>query len=85
MDKEQETFRIEMVDQKLTEIDEENYADHIGAHIMTVSEFLEHVEWGYLISYDGSAVIRGGTQDNEYWDWETPIPSDATHIEWYNR
>lgn len=85
MNNEQEAFRIKMMDQKLTEMDEECYAGHIGAHIMTVSEFLHDVKWNYLTPYDGSARIRGGAQDNEHWDWETPIPSDATHIEWYNK
>jgi hypothetical protein len=68
-----------------SEENEEDYGDYPGCDLMTVAEFLETVEWGGFIPYDGSAIIRGGTKDNEYWDWETPIPDDATHIEWYNK
>ena len=85
MNEEPEVFRLEMLDQKLTEIDEENYAEDLGCNIMTISEFLHDVNWGYLIPDDGAAIIRGGTRDNEYWDWESKIPSDATHIKWCNK
>ena len=85
MSGEPEVFKITMMEPELTKMNDEDCAVHIGAQIIPVSEFLEDVKWGFLIPYDGSARIKGGAQDNEYWDWETPIPADATHIEWYNR
>ena len=85
MAEEPETFHLEMLSEVSADISDEEYEDHLGVDIMTVQDFLEHVGLGYLIPYDGSAIIRGGTKDEEYWDWETPIPDDATHIEWYNR
>ena len=85
MNEEPETFRFEMLNAVSDGIDDENYGDYPGCDLMTVAEFLETVEWGGFIPDDGSAIIRGGTKDKEYWDWLTPIPSDATHIEWYNK
>jgi len=63
----------------------EDYDDYPGFDLMTVRDFGQCVGLGYFIPDDGSAIIRGGTRDNEYWDWNSPIPSDATHIEWYNK
>ena len=85
MAEEPETFRFEMLSVVSADGDDEEYKDYPGFDLMTVAEFLETVEWGGFIPYDGSAIIRGGTKDEEYWDWETPIPDDATHIEWYNK
>ena len=85
MAEEPEAFRFEMLGEVSADGDDEEYKDYPGFDLMTVVEFLEIVEWGGFIPYDGSAIIRGGSKDNEYWDWEAPIPDDATHIEWYNR
>lgn len=57
--------------------------------IMTVGEFLENVNSGFFIDYDGSGhPMRDGKMDKRidvYPSRAKDIPSDATHIQWYNK
>ena len=75
------------------DIDPPDYGD-----VMTVAEFLEDVENGNLIDYDGHGYpMRDGKiahGRNTGFDYEfvvrpskgkDGIPADATHIVWFNR
>lgn len=58
--------------------------------VYTVQEFLDHVRAGSFIDYDGFGYpVKDGLADEScpIHPSECPgsIPSDATHIVWYNR
>ncbi len=56
-----------------------------GDH-MPLDEFLESVEVGAFIPYDGSGYYATATHEsrNSVWDRISP-PSWATHVMWYNK
>ncbi|KAB1068750.1 hypothetical protein [Methylobacterium planeticum] len=58
-------------------------------HVMTVEEYLDSVECGAFIDYDGFGhPVRDGKHCNvevKPSDGRDGIPPDATHIVWFNR
>ncbi len=63
--------------------------EDVWGYLFTLQEFKEMVENGALIDYDGYGNPSNGTHH----DWDiiirpselSEIPSDATHILWFNR
>jgi hypothetical protein len=58
--------------------------------VYTIEEFLELVECGAFIDYDGFGhPVRDSLSDEDIWvkpsTVKTSIPEDATHIVWFNR
>jgi hypothetical protein len=57
--------------------------------LLTVQEFKDNCERGYLIDYDGVGAISDGVSiDNfsrVYPSTRDSIPVDATHIVWFNK
>ena len=58
--------------------------------LMTVDEYLDCVGCGAFIDYDGFGFASNGThEDMDTFiypsDGDKFIPTDATHIMWYNR
>ncbi len=62
--------------------------DYFG-DLMTVAEYLECVECGAFIDYDGFGyAVKDGMVDEEtfmYPSQRHELPEDATHILWFNR
>lgn len=75
-----------MVNMKLGKYTEPNpdYGD-----VMSVEKFLEAVKGGWFIDYDGYGNASNGTHlddtVNIYPSMVDMIPSDASHIVWFNR
>lgn len=57
--------------------------------VYTVAEFLAHVKCGSFIDYDGFGhPVKDGMADKGIWikpSRPSAIPSDATHVVWFNR
>lgn len=58
-------------------------------NLMTVEEFREYVEDGFLVDYDGHGrLVRNGEVERKGYILPSEvneIPQDVTHIRWYNR
>lgn len=56
--------------------------------LLTVQEFLDNCESGFFIDYDGHGnPAKDGMLSSQriYPSERSTIPSDATHVVWYNR
>ncbi len=54
--------------------------------VMTVKDFVESWQYGYLSSDDGYAnAMKDGLIDESRDVYPSTIPADATHVVWYNK
>ena len=56
--------------------------------LMTIAEFLEHVESGLFTDDDGmGSAVKDGLRGEEYIYPSSldSIPPDVTHIQWFNK
>lgn len=58
----------------------------------TMESWLENVEYGGFVDYDGHGVLSIGTKDTVHHIWPSMItiegykpPAWATHVRWFNR
>lgn len=72
---------------------EEMYRESNGeimGDLMTVNEYLENVECGGFIDYDGHGhPVKDNMEDGNLYVYPSQgdqnIPMDATHVVWFNR